>query len=140
MVEMSATNVRRDWSTVFDSVVRDKPILIKRTRDQVFLTNISLLSELLDVYTFHAVLFTEGDGSTTISLDEIDIIENGMDEQDAKHKLAESILDYANDYYNDFGYWAKGNRKFHIPYVFKALILADIEKIGGLIECRHGGI
>ena len=140
MLKMSATNVRKEWSTVFDSVVREKPILIKRTRDQVFLSDVDFLNELLEVYTFHAALFTEADGSVTISLDEIDIIENGRDEQDARIKLAESILDYANDYYDDFAYWARGNRKNHKPYVIKALLLADTEIIGGLIECRHGGI
>ena len=140
MVEMSSTQVRSEWSSVVDSVVREKPILVKRTRDHIFLTNIALLSELLEAYTFHAALYTESDGSVTISLDEIDLVENGKDEQDAKCKLAESILEYSNNYYDDFSYWARGNRKSHQPYVFKALILADVDKIGGLIECRHGGI
>ena len=140
MVEMSSTQVRSEWSSVVDSVVREKPILVKRTRDHIFLTNIALLSELLEAYTFHAALYTESDGSVTISLDEIDLVENGKDEQDAKYKLAESILEYSNNYYDDFTYWARGNRKSHQPYVFKALILADVDKIGGLIECRHGGI
>jgi len=140
VLEMSATTVRKEWSTVVDSVVREKPIMVKRTRDRMFLTNIALLAELLEAYTFHATLFTENDKSITISLDEIDLIENGRDEEDAKHKLAASILDYANDYYNDFTYWSRGNRRSHIPYVFKALILGDVEKIGGVIQCRHGGI
>jgi len=140
MIEMSSTQVRSEWSTVIDTVIRDKPVLIKRTRDQVVLTNIALLNELLEAYTFHATLFTEADGTITLSLDEIDLIENGKDEQDARNKLASSILDYSNDYYNDFTYWARGNRKSHKPYVFKALILADVEKIGGSIECRHGAI
>ena len=140
MLEMNATQVRNEWSSVVDSVVREKPILIKRTRDHIFLTDIRLLSELLEAYTFNAALYTEDDGSTTISLDEIDLVDNGKDEQDARLKLAKSILDYSNDYYNDFVYWSRGNRKSHKPYVFKALILGDIEKIGGLIKCRHGGI
>ena len=140
MLEMSATTVRKEWSAVVDSVVREKPIMFKRTRDRMFLTNIELLSELLEAYTFHAAIFTEDDKSLTISLDEIDLIENGTDEQEAKNKLAASILEYANDYYDDYAYWSRGNRKSHIPYVFKALILGDAEKIGGLIQCRHGGI
>jgi len=140
MFEISATTVRKEWSAVVDSVVHEKPIMVKRTRDRMFLANTSLLSELLEAYTFNATLFTENDNSLTISLDEIDLIENGTDEQDAKNKLAAAILDYANDYYNDYAYWSRGNRKSHKPYVFKALILGDVEKIGGLIQCRHGGI
>jgi len=140
MFEMNATTVRKEWSTVVDSVVREKPIMFKRTRDRMFLTNVEFLSELLEAYIFHATVFKENDNSFTISLDEIDLIENGKDEQDAKQKLAASILEYAKDYYDDYTYWSRGNRKSHIPYVFKALILGDAEKIGGLIQCRHGGI
>ena len=140
MVVINSTKVRSEWSSVVESVVREKPVLFKRTRDVVFLTNVDLLIELLEAYTFHAVLFYEKNGSVTISLDEIDLIENGIDEQDAKNKLAKSILEYSEDYYNDFDYWSRGNRKTHKPYIFKALVLGDIEKIGGLIECRHGEI
>ena len=140
MLIMNSTQIRSEWSSVVDSVVREKPILFKRTRDRMFLVNVDLLYELLEAYTFHALLFPEKDGSITISLDEIDLIENGENEQDARLKLAKSIYDYSEDYYNDFSFWSRGNRKSHKPYIFKALILGDIEKIGGMIECRPGEI
>ena len=140
MYMMNSTQVRSEWSTVVDSVVREKPILFKRTRDRMFLTNIDLLSELLNVYAFHAQIYPENDGSITMALDEIDLIENGIDEHDAKLKLASSILDYSEDYYNDFAFWSRGSRKSHVPYVFRALILGDINKIGGIIICRPGEI
>ena len=82
----------------------------------------------------------EDDGSVTISLDEIDLAENAANEQDALLKLAEAILEYSKDYYNDFAYWARGSRQTHMPYVFKSLILNDVKKIGGLIKCRRGEI
>ena len=53
-------------------------------------------------------------------------------------KLANAILEYSEDYYKDFAYWSRGGRKSHVPYVFKALILNDIDKIGGLIKCSNG--
>ena len=140
MLAMNSTQVRSEWSSVVDSVVREKPILIKRTRDRMFLSNVGFLCELLEVYSFHAALYVEKDGSVTISLDEIDLVENGKDEQDAKLRLAKSILDYSEGYYNDFTYWSRGNRKTHTPYVIKALIIGDVETIGGLISCRHGKI
>jgi len=54
--------------------------------------------------------------------------------------MAEAILEYSEDYYKDFEIWAKGWRIPHIPYVLKALMLNDLEKIGGLITCRPGEI
>ena len=137
---MSSTQVRKEWSAVCDTVTREKPVLIKRTRDSMFLADVTLLDELLAAYKFHAKLLTESNGSITISLDEIDLVENGANEQEAVQKLATAILDYAEDYYNDFLYWSRGDRKTHKPYVIKALIIGDVHKIGGLIECRHGGI
>lgn len=139
MLAMNATQVRNEWSTVVDAVIREKPQFIKRTRDYMILSNIDTLESLLVAYSFHAEVFVEDDGSVTLSLDEIDLVENGVDEYEAKIKLAKSILEYAEDYYSEFAYWSRGNRKAHIPYVFKTLILNDVEKIGGLIECRHGG-
>jgi len=138
MLVMSATKVRNEWSAVVDTVIRDKPMLIKRTRDYMFLSDVGFLNELLTAYVFHAQVFTEDDGSTTISLDEIDLIENSASEQEALLKLAEAIYEYSKDYYNDYSYWARGDRKAHMPYVIKSLLLDDVEKIGGLIQCRHG--
>ena len=138
MIAMNATQVRNEWSAIVDSVIREKPCFIKRTRDYMFLSDIGILENLLSAYTFHAEILYEDDGSVTLSLDEIDLIENGTDEKNALLKLAYAILEYSEDYYKDFTYWARGSRKLHLPYVFKSLILNDIEKIGSMIECRHG--
>jgi len=139
MITINATNARNDWSSVLDSVVREKPKLIKRTRDYVFFSNISVIESFLSEYRFSAEEFIEDDGSVTISLNEIDLVENGIDEKDAKHKLANAILEYAEDFYREFSLWANApNRKSHIPYIFKALIINDAAKIGGLIQCRRG--
>jgi len=138
MLTINATQVRNEWSAVVDSVIRDKPRFIKRTRDYMFLSDIGILEDMLSAYTFHAQVFTEDDGSVTLSLDEIDLIENAADKQSALNKLAAAILEYSEDYYNDFAYWARGSRKAHIPYVFKSLITNDSQKIGGFIQCRPG--
>ncbi|MDR0917599.1 MAG: hypothetical protein LBN02_10500 [Oscillospiraceae bacterium] len=137
MFTINATEVRRDWSTVVDSVIRDKPKFIKRTHDYMLLSDIELIANLLSAYKFTAEQFIEDDGSVTLSLNEIDLVENGTDEKSARLKLAKSILDYAEDYYGEFNYWSSApNRKPHIPYVLKALITGDCEMIGEMLECR----
>ena len=40
MLTLNATDVRKEWSTVIEKVVREKPQFIKRTRDYMFLANI----------------------------------------------------------------------------------------------------
>jgi len=139
MVAINATDVRNEWSAVVDSVIREKPRFIKRTRDYMFLSDINVIKDLLSVYTFTAKQFTEDDGSVTLSLDQIDLVENGTDEQDAKIKLAKAIIEYSEDFYSDFNLWASApNRKPHIPYVIKSLVISDPSAIGGMIQCRHG--
>ena len=81
----------------------------------------------------------EADGSITLALNEIDLVENGINENEARAKLANAILEYAQDYYNDFAYWGSApNRRSHIPYVFKALFIGDTRKIGENIRCLVG--
>ena len=106
----------------------------------MFLSDVKTIEHMLSAYYFTADMFIEDDGTVTLSLDEIDLVENGADEHDALMKLAQAILEYSEDYYKDFIYWSRGNRKSHLPYVFKSLILNDPEKIGGLIKCRRGEI
>lgn len=137
----NATDVRKDWSAVVDATVRVKPQFFKRTRDYVFLSDFHFMEELLAGYSYSAVRMEEKDGSITLALNEIDLVENGKDENDARLKLASSILEYAEDYYSDYSYWGSApNRKSHIPYVFKALFVGDVQKIGESIQCQAGKI
>ena len=140
MHTINATTARNEWSSLVESVIREKPAFIKRTRDYLFLSDMNVLENILSAYSFHAETLIEDDGSVTISLDEIDLVENAPDMQSAISRLASAILEYSEDYYNEFAYWSRGNRKLHIPYVFKALILGNVDKIEGSIKCRRGKI
>ena len=139
MITLNATDVRKEWSMIIDKAIREKPQFFKRTRDYMMLSDINFLETLLTAYNFKADKYVEEDGSITLSLKEIDLAENGITEEEVKQKLAQSILVYSEDFYNDFNYWSSSpNRKSHIPYVFKALILGDSNKIKELIECQNG--
>lgn len=139
MLMEQATSVRKEWSAVCDSVIHEKPKFIKRTRDKMWFSNLETMSEILEVYQFTADRFMEDDGSVTLSLNEIDLVENGKNEQEARLNLAKSILGYSIDYYNDYERYSHSpNRKKHIPYIFKALIIDNPEKIGDMLQCQDG--
>lgn len=139
MIMEQATTVRKEWSAVCDSVIHNKPKFIKRTRDRMWFSNLDTMSEILSAYDFTAQRFIEIDGSVTLSLNEIDLVENGKDEQEARLLLGKSILDYSVDYYNDYENMSRSpNRKKHIPYIFKALITDDPTQIGDMIVCHDG--
>ncbi len=139
MLMEQATNVRKEWSSVCDSVIHNKPKFIKRTRDKMWFSNLETMAEILKIYHFTAGKYIEDDGSITLSLNEIDLVENGNNEKEARLNLGKAILEYSVDYYNEYElYCHSPNRKQHVPYIFKALIMDDPEKIGELIECQDG--
>ena len=140
MLAINATKARNEWSSVIESVIREKPAFIKKTRDYLFLSDIGVLEKILSAYSFNAKIMTEDDGSVTLSLDEIPLTENAPDLPGAVSALSCTILEYSEDFYNDFAYWSRGNGKSHIPYVLKAMIVNDINKIGEMIKCRRGKI
>lgn len=139
MLTMNATDVRKEWSSVVDKVIREKPQFIKRTRDRMWLSNLETMEDILMEYKFTAEKSIEEDNSVTLSLNEIDLVENASTEKTARRLLAYAIMEYATDFYEDYSYWSSApNRKKHIPYIFKALIMDDVDKLGESIICQDG--
>lgn len=89
---------------------------------------------LLDKYKFTSELFLEENKTFTLSLKEIDLIVNAKNLDDAKRMMAEEILDYARDFYDEYYIWSKAlNRQRHIPYIQKALMINDSDEIANSI-------
>ncbi len=62
-----------------------------------------------------------------------------LDEAEARLNLANAILEYAADYYNEYETYSHShNRRKHIPYIFKALIIDNPNKIGDMLQCQDG--
>ena len=115
-------------------------IAIKNTENYMTL-DYDIVETMLEPYKFTAEEHTEEDGSVILCLNEIKfLIETGATREEAIKNLAAEILDFSKDYFNDLKFWARGNGKAHVPYLLKALMLNDVEKIGGLITCRLGEI
>lgn len=139
LVMEQATEVRKEWSAVCDSVIHEKPKFIKRTRDRMWFSSLDTMADILEAYPFTAKVFRESDGSITLSMNEIDIVENGKTMEEARLMLGTSLLEYATDYYEDYELYSHSpNRKKHIPYVFRALIMDDPFQIGEAFICQDG--
>lgn len=139
MITVSATDARKEWSSYVDQVVRERPLCVKRTRDRIWLTNLETMKELLKAYRFTAERYIEPDDSVTLSLNEIDLIENAPTEQEARLRMGRTILEYALEYYNNYALYSHApNRRSHVPYVFKALISDDADALGEEILCLDG--
>jgi hypothetical protein len=107
----------------------------------MLLSDLSVIESMLESYKFTAEEFIEDDGSVTLSLVEIDLVVNGKDKHEAILNMAKDIIRYSEDYYEFFDEWYNApNRRQHLPYVFKSLIINDVKKIGDLITCLPGRI
>ncbi len=136
---INATDVRKDWGRFIDSVVRNKPKFIKRSRDYIFAASTDMLNEMLKEYTLTATVYEEENGTITAELEEIDIAANGSTEEEALDILTSDLQEYAEEYYNEFEYWYNApNRKAHLPYVLKVLLQEETKDILSMIKCQAG--
>lgn len=139
MQNINATDIRKNWSTVCDSVARIRPSFIKRTHDNLILSSKDFMLQLLSSVKLDIAVYSENDGSYTVIAEDLDLAENIIDPDTAADVIAEAILDYAEEYYDEFALYSNApNRKDHLPYVMKALLLGDVQKIKEDISCRSG--
>ena len=139
MFAMNATDVRKAFSEVIDTAVRERPVFIRRTRDNLMLANLQFVEALISNCVFTAERYQEEDGSITLTLDQIDIAVNAPSEPEAITALASDLREYALDYYEHYPVWnISPNRKEHLPFIVKALIADDLNKIRDMITCRDG--
>lgn len=136
---INATDVRKDWGSFIDSVVRSRPKFIKRSRDYIFAASTDMLKEMLKEYRLTATIYEEENGTVTVALEEIDIVSNGRAKEEALNLLASDLQEYAEEYYNEFEYWYSApNRKAHLPYVLKILLQNETKDILSMIKCQAG--
>lgn len=141
MLTISSSDVRKEWSSVMDSVIREKPVFIKRTRDYMMLSTTEMISQLVAGVKFTADAYTEEDGSVTLSLREIDIVANGENMTSAKTALIDDITEYAEEYYQNFDRYSNSpNRSAHLPYVIKALTAKTPKELEDAVVCLNGKI
>jgi antitoxin YefM len=132
---MQATNVRKNFSSVIDTEVRDRPVMFKRNRDYLMLLSNTQVLSLLREYTFKAQYIAEEDETITAVLDGFDLVVNAADQEQARNMLAVELVDYAKDYFDQFQlYYNSLNRKEHFPYILRVLLAEDLDEVKELIN------
>lgn len=132
---ISATDVRKNWSQFNDDIVREGPRFVRRNRDEWAALSSEHLQAAFDHLPISAIIYYEEDGTITMSLKEIDIVENADSIEDVIDLLADSLIDYAQEYMDSFSkYYNSANRKAHLPYILKVIAQPDYETIKSLIH------
>ncbi len=86
--------------------------------------------EILKDVKFHVRVYREDDGTATATVDEMDIVVNEKDENEARVSLVKDVLEYAKEYYDNFTrYSTAPNRKDHLRYVVAIAVQRDLEPV-----------
>ncbi|GAI14371.1 unnamed protein product [marine sediment metagenome] len=66
----------------------------------------------------------------------MDLMANATDMESLELELARELLEYSEEYMNEFGlYYNSPNRKNHFPYVYRVILASDdIEKVRKLFS------
>ncbi len=139
MQPANASDVRKNWGGFIDSVIRDKPKIIKRSRDRIIAMNLELMQELLGNRTLTVTLLEEDDGSISGVIEELSLMANASSEEVLLDVLAQDALVYAEDYYREFSYWhSASNRKTHLPFIIAIISRNDVNSVKELFRCQAG--
>ena len=135
---LKSTEVRKEWSSFIDHVIRESPALVKRNRDLVAVLSVELLDYILSEYKLTVEVKREKDGSYSGVFNEIDIMANAMNLESLEDKLANELIEYSEEYMNEFKmHYYSSNRKDHFPFVYRvSLYSGDMENIKRLFSIK----
>ena len=137
MNKINVTDARKDMSSFFDSVIHEKPIILKRRKYEAVLAEKSLLAMMLEYATIN-VITIEGKGKWTYRATTLYITGEGETKVEAEDKLCEQLLSYANDVYDNFMFYYYGqNIKSKLPYIFNILLCEDANDVKRILNYKQ---
>jgi hypothetical protein len=135
---INSTDVRKNWSEVVDTVVRRKPVFIKRNRDILALLSLEQMDLVLDAFSLNTTICREEDASYTASIEELDLLGNETTIDKLIDLMIDELLEYASEYMDNFDmYYHSTNRKAHFPYIYRVIAHeSDREKIKKIFKIK----
>ncbi len=125
MKKINVTDARKDMSTFFDSVIHEKPIILKRRKYEAVLVERSLLQMMLEYATIK-VNCVQTDNKWVYQASDLDIFADGETKIEAENNLCSALLSYANEVYDNFMFYYYGqNIKAKLPFIFHILNCDD---------------
>jgi len=138
LAELGFSEARRDFSALYDAVShRLKPALVRRRRaeEEVLLLRRDLARELLKVFSLKPQVLHEEDGSVTLALDQLDLVVNGRNLEEAVGELVREVKLYCQDYLERMALFVNApNRRGHFPYILRVALCKDDAEIKSLLE------
>ncbi len=128
---ISATHARANFGEFIDTVVREKPQVVKRNRDMIIATSLPQMRMILSAYELNYEFDVDQDGLFSGSIEEINfIVADGHSLEELRTNLAHQLVGYAKDYHDNFPrYFNAPNTRSHLPYVLRILLEEDVTSV-----------
>lgn len=125
-----SSEVRSHWAKFVDDVIHNEPKFVQRNERDVFMSlNLEFVEILVGGIKYNVILEQEDDEFFGM-IEGFWFVENGNNEEEVMVKLAESLKDFAIDYYKDIRvYRNTPDFKEMFPMITKALVAENIEGI-----------
>ncbi|MDA3846775.1 MAG: hypothetical protein PF505_09595 [Vallitaleaceae bacterium] len=135
---INSTEARKNWSEVIDTVVRKRPVFIKRNRDVMTFLSLDQLDILLDSFRLTITVLNEEDGTYTGVIEELDLLSNADTVEGLIENLAFELADYSEEYMGNFDmYYHSTNRKAHFPYIYRVIAHeGELDKIKSMFNIK----
>lgn len=137
MKSINVTDARKDMSSFFDSVIHEKPLILKRRKYEAVLVEKSLMAMMLE-YAKINVSSMESEKKWIYRASDLDVFGEGESKVEALNALCEALINYANEVYDNFMFYYYGqNIKSKLPYIFNILLCESIEDVKNiLVYCK----
>lgn len=138
MQDLQFTQIRKNMSGFIDTVVREKPQVIRRNRDIIIATSQKDMLFFLKPYELHFEYAIDEDGRYAGSIKEIEfIVGDGASLEELRLELAYQLLDYSQEYNENYPeYFNAPNTKNHAPFVIRLLLEDDIQSIAKFLKIK----
>lgn len=133
MLAVNATDVRKEWGNYIDTIVRQKPVFVKRSRDYFACIDIDTLKLLVSNIKFNAEYEYDENNKVVMFIDGYDCVVSGNDVDDAKSKLLYDLREYAQQYFEDSNWSNDKQRASQIDELLKLTICTDEELLQDFI-------
>ena len=107
MNKINVTDARKDMSTFFDSVIHEKPVILKRRKYEAVLIERSFLQMILEYATIEVSCIQSKDKWIYRAI-VLDVIAEGESKVEAETNLCEALLKYAEEVYDNFMFYYYG--------------------------------
>lgn len=135
-----SSDVRSHWAKFVDDVIHNEPKFVQRNERDVFMSlNLDYMGILMNSVKYNVAIEKE-DNEYFGSIEGFWFVESADSQDEVIIKLAESLKEFAIDYYTDLKlYRNTPNFKEMFPMITKALIAKSIEEILESFHVQHKG-